>query len=293
MRRLWIILLLLIGLAVPAQAGVEYRARTWQEGKQQNKLADSSVKASIEGAKVKIVFEDSGNPSMPAGSYLLSTDGGKTINLVNPADKTYGKFDLDTVLELLSAFQESGMLDIQIENARLEELTAGPNKTVAGVNAKHARYGMSYEMLLKVIGIKKRLSITSIQDVWYTDEVREAGMGLYLRRDLPKTGTDLDELIALEASKVKGFPVETILTQTTTGKKGKQTTTTTHTLVSELLKGVSFPGETFVIPDDYTPVELMPTGAMMAGDQPPDGEEPKEEGGILGRFKKFGKKKDG
>jgi hypothetical protein len=287
-------LALVIGLVAPLEAGIEYRARTWQEGEQKNKQAETSVKASVDGDKAKIVFEDSGNPSMPAGSYLLTTDGGETIYLVRPQDKTYGEFDLEAVMQLLNAFGESGMIDIQIDNPQLVKLATGPGKSVAGVDAKHARYGMSYEMRMKIIGIKKTQTVETVQDIWYTDAMEDAGLSVWVRKKLPKTGTDLDELIALEASKIKGFPLETVETMTTTGKKGKQTTTTTHTLVSDLRQGVSFSGDTFVIPDDYTPVDMMPTGAMMeSGDQQPqqEGEEEEEKGGMLGRFKKFGKKK--
>ena len=81
----------------------------------------------------------------------------------------------------------------------------------------------------------------------------------------------------------------------TTGKKGKQTTTTTHMLVSELQQGASFPAGTFVIPADFTEMQLMPTEAMMAAGQesPSDDEGEEQKGGMFGRFKKFGKKKDG
>lgn len=295
MNRLWIIFVLLAGLALPAEAGTEYRARSWQEGQQAKKQMESSVKALIEGDKARIEFEDSGNPTMPAGSYLLTTDAGRTLFLVKPQDKTYGEFDLEAVMRLLGAISESGLIDFEIDNARVEALDRGPGKTVAGMATEHARFRTTYDMKIKVLGMGRAQSVETVQDIWYTEALSDAAMGVWLRKEPPRTGTELDELVDLEVAKIRGLPLETVSTMTTTGKKGKATTTTTHMVVSDLRQGVSFPAGTFVIPDDYTPVQMMPTEAMLAGgEQQPqaDGEE-EEKGGLMGRFKKLGKRKDG
>ena len=297
MKRFWIALGLAASLAAPALAGIEYRARTWQEGQQKNKQMESSVKASVDGDKARIEFEDSGNPMMPAGSYLLTTDAGRTLFLVKPSDKTYGEFDLDAIMRLIGAVSESGLVDFEINNARVEMLDRGPGKTVAGVATEHARFRTTYDMKIKVLGMGRAQNVETVQDIWYTEALQDAAMGVWLRKEPPRTNTELDELVDLEVAKIRGLPLETIATMTTTGKKGKATTTVTHTLVSDLRRGVSFPAATFVIPDDYTPVQMMPTEAMLAGgeQQPPaaDDEQEEEQGGLLGRFKKFGKKKDG
>jgi hypothetical protein len=295
LKRYWIILSLLFGLTIPVEAGIEYRARTWQEGQQKNKQAEMTVWARIDGDNARIAFEESGNPWMTSGSYLLTTDAGETLFLVKPEDKTYGEFDLDAIMQMLGALSESGVVDFQIENPQVETLERGPGKTVADLATEHARYRTTYDMQIKVLGFKNRQNVQTVQDVWYTTAVRDAAMGVWLRKEPPRTGTDLDRLIDLEIDKIEGFPLETLTTTINTGKKGKQTTITTHMLVSELDRGASFPAGTFVIPADFTPVELMPTDAMLAGgDQSPaDGEEPEKKGGMLGRFKKFGKKKDG
>jgi hypothetical protein len=292
-------LTLAVGLALPVEAGIEYRARTWQEGAQKNKQMESTVQALIDGAKARIQFEDSGNPWMPAGSYLLTTDAGQAIHLVKPADKTYGEFDLDAVMQMLGTLSESGLINFEVDNAKVEMLERGPDKDVAGVATSHARYRTSYDMKIKVLGMGRMQHVETVQDVWTTKKLGDAAMGIWLRKEPPRTGTELDELVDLELSKIEGFPLETVSTTTTTGKKGKNgSTTTTHTLVSELRQDVSFPAGTFEIPADYTRTQLMPTEAMMAGggqegaaDEPAGEEE--EKGGLLGRFKKFGKKKDG
>ena len=297
MKRLWITLALAAGLVAPVEAGIEYRARTWQEGAQHNERMESTVTASIDGENGRIQFEDSGNPWMPAGSYLLTTDAGRTLYLVKPADKTYGEFDLAAVMQMLGSLSESGMIKFEIDNPQVEILERGAGKSVAGVDTRHVRYRTTYDMRIKVLGMGRQQHVETVQDVWYTDELGDAAMGVWLRKEPPRTGTELDELVDLEMSKIEGFPLETVSTNVSTGKKGKTVTTTTHMLVSDLRRGVSFPADTFFIPADYTRTDLMPTEAMLAGGQQGDGEaaeeQEEEKGGLLGRFKKLGKKKDG
>lgn len=299
MKRLWIIPAVAAALVAPLQAGVEYEARSWQEGQQQNKQAEMTVRAKIDGENGRIEFLESGNPWMGEGTYLLTTDAGETLYLVKPEDKSYGEFDLDSMMQMLGALTDSGMVEFEIQNPRLETLASGPGKTVAGLPTRQARYRTTYDMRMKILGFKRIESVESLQEVYYTEELRDAAMGVWLRKEPPRTGTELDTLIDLEVSKIKGFPLEIVDTTTTTGKKGKQTTTVTRTQVTKLNRGVSFPADTWIIPDDYTPVQVMPTEAMLAeGRQaPPEeaegAEEQEEKGGLMGRLKKLGRKKDG
>ena len=295
MKRFWMVLAVVAALAAPLEAGIEYEARSWQEGKQANEQAEMTVLAKIDGENARIEFVESGNPWMREGAYLLTTDGGTTLQLVKPADKTYGEFELDSVMRMLGSLGEAGIVSFEIENPKLETLERGPGKSVAGMSTKHARYRTTYDMRIKIMRFQRTQSVETTQDVWYSEELRDPAMGVWLRKEPPRTNTELDKLIDLEVGKIEGFPLETADTTVMTGKKGKQTTTVTRMRVEKLSRGVSFPASTWVIPDDYTPVQMMPTEAMMAGGQPPpeqsEGEE--EQGGVLDRFKKFGRKKDG
>lgn len=292
MKKALTLLAVTFAVALPIEAGTEYQARTWQEGQQQNKQAEMTVRGKIEGDRARIEFEESGNPLMGQGTYLLTTDAGQTLYLVNPAEKTYSEFDLDAVMQMLGSLGESGLIEFEIENPRLETLESGPGKTVAGLATRHARYRTSYDMQIKIMGFKRAQQVETVQDVWYSEELNDPAMGVWLRKEPPRTGTDLDQLIDLEVSKIQGFPLETAETMITTGQKGKERTTTTRMQVSEINRGVSFAAGTFDIPDDYTQVQ-MPSAEMIAAGQEAEAEEDGEEetGGLMGRLKKFGKKK--
>jgi hypothetical protein len=291
LRRLWIILAAAVVLAAPLEAGIEYKARTWQEGDQATEQAEISVWAKIDGDNARVEFQESGNPLMTQGTYLLTTDAGQTLYLVNPEEKTYSTFDLDQVFQMLGSLEESGMVSFEVENPQVETLESGEGKVVAGLSTQHARYRTSYDMKMKILGLKRSQRIETVKEIWYTTAVSDAGMGVWLRREPPSTGTDLDVLIGLEMEKLEGgFPLETTETSVMTGKKGRQTTTVTRMRVEELQQGASFPAGTWEIPSDYTPVEMMPVGALAAGSE--EQGEQEEKGGVLGRFKKFGKKKE-
>ena len=66
-KRLWIACTLALGLAWPALAGIEYKARTWQEGDQANKQSEMTVHSMVDGDSARIEFRESGNPWMSEG----------------------------------------------------------------------------------------------------------------------------------------------------------------------------------------------------------------------------------
>ena len=88
---------------------------------------------------------------------------------------------------------------------------------------------------------------------------------------------------------MKGFPLKTVgTTVTTSGKKGKASTSTSTTEVT-LLEQTSVSGKLFKLDPSFEEVPMMPTaGAMPQADPQEEPEEQEEEEG--GRFKKWKKK---
>ena len=92
------VLLVVVLLAFAAQsfAGVVLVAKTTAEGGKGAEQQNSIVKTWVSGDNGKTMFEESANPMMAKGTYIITKDGGKTMYLVNPEDKTYMKWDLDS-----------------------------------------------------------------------------------------------------------------------------------------------------------------------------------------------------
>lgn len=255
--------------AVPAEAGIHYTAVTRTEP-QSGQPQSTTVEAWIEGDGAKIQFRDSDNPMAPAGTYLLTQDGGETVFLVDPEEKTYAVWDLEAMFTALGSVMQSGMLNFEVANLSVEKLLEEAGGTMHGLATTHYRYRTTYDLEMSVVGIRRSQSVEQEQDIWSTDALDEQALGLWLRK-MRKTGFDeLDRLIAAEMEKVQGVALKMEETSVHTGQKGKrQQTTRTSMEVTELERGVTIPASTFEIPEGYRQTEMMaPAGEDEEGGNP-------------------------
>lgn len=261
---------LLIGAAaaLPAQAGVYYQAVTRDDASR----GEVVVHGWVDGDKAKIEFEQTGKGQGPmtAGTYLLTQDGGETLYLVNPKEKTYSRWDLEAMLATAGAVMESmgSMMSFDISDPQIEELAQGDGGTVAGLPTTYAKYRTTYSMEMKILGMKRSNQVEMVQEIWATDAVVDPGFGVWLRKGRPTGNESLDRLIKAEMSKVHGFPLKTVTVTTTTGgKKGKQNTTRSETVVTELDRDRSIPASTFEIPAGYEETQMLPAAGEGEGQE--------------------------
>jgi hypothetical protein len=258
MKRVVTIIGLCLACAMPAVAGIHYKSRSFQEGKGASKQMDMTVESWVDGDNAKILFTESKNDLMGKDSYLVTTDGGKIIYLVDPKEKTYTEWDLDAMMNMFGAVMESmgGMLQMEFSDPEVEKLLEESGGTVVGLPTTHYRYRTAYTMDMKIMGMKRSQSFETVQDIWSTEELADPALGVWLKRDPPSMGNaGIEKVIAAEMSKMKGFPLKTVQETITTGQKGKQQTTITTTEVYELDQTTVSP-ETFEIPADYERREM-------------------------------------
>lgn len=258
--------LLLLALCLSATnvfAGFHYTATTTTQSSNGNHV--TKVEAWIEGGNAKIVFiEAAGNPMAQDGSYIITTDGGKTMFLVNPKEETYMEWDMDQMFQMASDVMESmgGLMDFEITDPEVKLLEQGPGDKVQGYSTAYVKYRTAYDMQMRVLGMKQVHSYDTIQEMWTTDALTDEAFGAWLRTRPPAMkDSDLDRLIQAEMSKIKGFPLKTVTVTNTkqwnrkkTKVKDEQTTTSTMEVTS--LKKVSVAASTFEIPANYTKTEL-------------------------------------
>jgi hypothetical protein len=263
MRRFSILLLLTAGVLLgvhPALAGVYYKAESVIEPDNgQSQRMD--VEAWVDGEKAKIVFTESNNPMTPEGSYLLTTDGGQVLYLVNPEEKTYTEWDLAAMMQTLGAMMDSmgGMMSMEFSEPQVEKLLEEDGGSILGMSTTHYRYRTTYTMDLKVMGMRRSNEIETVQDLWTTEEMDEAALGVWLRSTPPETGNeDIDGLVQAEIAKVQGFPLKTVTVSTTTGEKKKRSTTTRSTTEVKVLERRDAPAGSFEIPAGYEEREMLP-----------------------------------
>lgn len=252
-RHLTLVSALLLACAPAAFAGIHYTADTLTEsGKQRQKM---TVEGWVDGAGAKIVFTEAGTPLMKKGSYVVTEDGGETIYLVDPEEKTYVEWDLEALLQGLGGMMQAmgGMVDVQVDGVEVDNLDSGAGPAMHGLPTAYRKYSLSYDLRIKVMGMTRESRVETVNEVWSTDALDDVALGLWLR-DAPTTGFEaVDELIAAQQGQATGFPLKTVTTSTTTGKKGKQQDSSTTTMVvTSLDREASIPPATFKVPEGYT-----------------------------------------
>lgn len=259
-------------VASQAFAGIYYQAVTKAEGGRGAEMQNVSVKAWASDDKSKVEFENSGNPMMGQGDYMITTDGGKTVYMVNPKDKSYFKWDMDQMLQLAGGAGK--MVNMTVANHKVEKLAEEPDGVILGMPTIHYKFHTSYDMEMKIMGFGSKAHIDTVQEAWTAPKLVEAALGLWLKKTPPKTGNEeLDKLINGEMSKMQGFPLKMITTTTHTDSKGKSTTTTTTMEVTEFTPQV-VPDSTFVIPADYKETNIFGAGGEGEGQQQGQPENP-------------------
>ncbi len=239
-----------------ASAGIYYEAVTTTQGKGGGGMGDVRVVAWVDGPNAKVEFTDSKNEMLKKGTYLLTTDGGKTIYLVSPKDKTYAVWDMDAMMQFVGGAM--GMVKMTYSDPKVEKLLEEDGGLILGYPTTHYRYRTNYTVSMSVMGMRSTSQTVQERDTWSTTKISDAAMGIWLRAKPPKTGNEeLDRLIESEAATMHGVPLKTVTVTTTTDQKKKAETSTVTTEVTTL-KPMDIPSSTFVIPSDYKEAQLFP-----------------------------------
>lgn len=257
---------ILLAAAVPASAGIRYKAvtKTAAEGGKGNN-STIEVEGWVSGDSAKVVFlQSGGNPVTKKGAYMLTKNGGKTLYLVDPEEKTYSEFDLSALLGTMGAIMNGmgPMLKIQFTDPKVEKISEGDGGTILGLPTKHYKHKTSYGMTVKVFGMGNTTDVVQEQDVWTTTSLTDAGLSAWLRAEPPKTGNaEFDKLISSEMGRFSGFPLKMVTVSTSTQKKGNKQQVTRQTMeVTELDAKAAVPDSTFEIPAGYEQTQIaMPT----------------------------------
>jgi len=245
--------------------GVQFTSVTRSEGPQATTL---TVRGWAEGNSARVEFVEGTLPMASKDGYMITRDGGQTLFLVNPEEKTYARFDLDAMLGTLGSVMQSigPLVKIEFKDPKVEQLGSGPGEVLLGMPTTHLRFRTSYAMEMRIFGRRTAQSIVNDEEVWVTTGLGDMGLRAWLRKGPPKTGDpEFDKLIAAQWQMYEGFPLKTVTVATTTDDKGKSQTTRTVMEVTSL-EVTSIPDSTFVIPAGYTETQLVPMAEGQQGE---------------------------
>jgi hypothetical protein len=246
-------------IAGTAYAGWEFTAVTKADGKGAETM-NTTVRAWIDGDRARVEFMESGNPMTPKGAYLTTTDGGATARLVNPAAKTYAKWDMDAMASMAGSMMK--MVNMTFSTPKVEKLLEEKGEKIAGQPTTHARYRTSYSMDVTMMGFKQSTEHVKEEELWMTDALKDKAATLWTQQREVKTGNEeLDALIKAQQKTVEGFPLKTVAVTRQTRQGATEVTTVTMEVKE--LKPAEPDDDLFAVPPDYAETSLL--GSMGGG----------------------------
>jgi hypothetical protein len=263
----------ILNLGSAGYAGWVFTTVTRGENDKGSDPVHMTVKASVEDERGRVEFTESQSPQMKPGSYLLTQDGGKTLYMVSPEDKSYMKWDVQSMLAGAGQAMQAmkGVMNMNCSDPTVEKLLDEKGEPILGYPTRHYQFRTTYTTEVSFLGMKSSSGIVTDEELWTTHKLTDAACGIWLRRDPPKTGNaQIDALITNRMSAIEGFPLKRLTKTTTTDKKGKTHVGQTSMEVTSIKKQ-SLPDETFALPADYTEtvIPVVPTEvAAPEGDAP-------------------------
>lgn len=234
--------------ALPTMAAVEFTAAINSGPK------DKSVtRGLVDGENARIEFVEGKSAGMEKGSYMLTRDGGKTIFLVNPAEKTYMKIDPEKMAATAGQFMNAtkGFMDMSFSNPTVETLVDEKGPSLFGLPTRRVKTKTAYTMETRVFGSKSVTQVTREDEMLVTQKMLDPGFNLWMKQRNIRTGNaDIDKLLELESAKIKGMPLKMDSVTRTRDAKGREETVTNSYAITAMSK-TSTPANAFAMPEGY------------------------------------------
>lgn len=198
----------LTATAPSATAAIQYDFRqTTTSDVESIPSTDCVGRAIIEGDRSRVEFI-SGN-AYPAGTYIIATNGSRTLTFIDPSKKTFVEVNAASVATAI------GQRKITIANKKIDLTKIPDQTTIAGFPTEHYRLIMSYDITVAFGSLPLTQTVKTTIDKWTTSAFGDVG-DTFLAGGALRTGNpDLDELISAENSNIKGFALKQVVNVTT------------------------------------------------------------------------------
>lgn len=196
-----------------------------------------------------------GNKDWKRGMFVLTSDGGRTLTVVNPLDRAY--HDLSPATLDLEAAGAEGKLHLSVRDidVRVEDLGAG--EPVAGLPTYRYRMTRAFTATIKVLFLTKTIAISETFDFWYSRDFADtpnpvAALMVSLASVLPGIDPVFRAAHQDAARRLPGLnPVRWVHTQRTTEGRNRPSTSVS-TISIDALAPVDAPPSAFEIPRGFT-----------------------------------------
>lgn len=246
------VVMLLVITAPSASAAIQYEFRqTTSSDLESIPATDCVGRAIIDGDRSRVEFL-SGN-AYPAGTYIIATNGSRSMTFVDPSRKSFVEVNAASVASSIGARK------ITIANKKIDVTKMPDQATVAGIPTEHYRLIMSYDITVAFGSLPLTQTVKTTIDKWTTSAFGDIGDTFLASGALHTGNPDLDDLISAENSNIKGFALRQIVNVTTinnrapvngeTQLKVSRTVTQTRELLVTSIQPVAQVGlATFTVP---------------------------------------------
>jgi hypothetical protein len=257
-------LVMALSVALVAQASfaaIQYEFRqTARSDSESVPQTDLSGHAVIDGQKSRVDFT-AGN-AYPPGTYVVSTNGSRTMRYVDPTMHQYVEVNAAGVASSI------GSIRITVGNQRdhLDKLDDHP--IIAGHPTNHYRLTLDYDIAVAFGAIPLKQTVHTQIDKWTTIDFGDVADTFLGNNTGPTGNPQLDELIGLENTKIKGFALRE--TRQTTTRNSQATapdsklninptrTSTREMVITSISEAAPAPGM-FTVPPTYKRYEAGQT----------------------------------
>ncbi len=212
------------------------------------------------------------------GTYFVVKGGGTDMFLVNPAEKSYMKWDMASMFAGMGKVVNAvgGLVKMQMSDIKISTTDLGAGENIQGYSTRHIQMVQNYTMTVSMFGRKNKSRSESKTDFYFAPTLRLANpfvmnsekMSAMSQLDIFNNPDYKTQMAAAMAKMPKdGVPLKTIITSVSTDEKGK---TETSVMTTEMInfKKSNIPSSAFAIPSDYKMLEMpnLNTAGMANGD---------------------------
>jgi hypothetical protein len=245
--------LLVAGTVQSLSAAVQYEFRqTTHSDLESMPPTDVVGRGVIDGDRSRVDFLS--GTGFDIGSYIISTNGLHTLTFVNPAKKTYVDVNAASVAATI------GSARITISNKKVNLTQLDDHPVIAGLPTDHYRLTLSYDITLAFGTIPLVQHVNEVIDKWVTQALGDIAETFLASGGIHTGNADLDDLISVENTKVKGFALKQTMSVTTTNdRQPEQTkltlrrsiTQTRELTLTSVEPKASVPSDLFTVPANF------------------------------------------
>lgn len=272
----------LVLIASGASAGTFYEARSELQRSDRREPERFTIRGWVEGDSAKVEME--GHTDLGGSSYLLATEGGEVVYLVDPDEERYFSYVMAGGLAGLSQ-ASGGMMDLQLSEISSEVVGTAPGGTILGHSTRRVDWRASYQLEMKMgFGMDRSMRFEVEGQSWLAGDLDADDFSMWLWNG------DLKRILAGIHGDQRGFPLRMRSRSRMIAPDGQEQISTSDLEVTQV-RSEPIPESAFVIPAHYQEISIPGFGA--AGEGSAGAPQGQPQGPMKALKGLFGKRKKG